>query len=118
MAFLNRNSVVEKFVRTFHLSVPERDFVGTISTVEICNQIRTILLREKRYPAHLSPDKDFDGTVIFEQDGRYVVLSKKEIGLLRFGETDRRMFDDSDSAILYGVQKIFGHFHDGIKISW
>lgn len=47
---------------------------------------------------------DFDGAVIFEQDGKYVVLTKKETGLLRFGETDRKGFDDSDSAILYGVK--------------
>ena len=92
--------------------------LGVVRANELSARIAAILGRENRYPADIDPEPGFDGTVLFIDGKKYIVMTKKETGVLQYGEIDRKYFDDPEAAIVYAVGKIFGDEIDGIRITW
>jgi len=113
-----RNSIIEKFVMTWHLSVEERRTVGVIAGTEIVEAVREIIRSQGRYPPHFSPEADFQGTLVYRTDTGYTVVTKTEIGFQRFAVVEEKSFADIGQAILCAASKIFPSGFDGIEIKW
>ncbi|HLX11674.1 MAG TPA: hypothetical protein VKS81_02565 [Bacteroidota bacterium] len=113
-----RTRLIEKFVKTRHLSVPEREIVGAIDAKEIIDIVTRIVQSEGKYPAHFDPEKGFHGTVLYREGGKYIVRTKVESGVVQFGEIERRIYESLTDAVTYTVSKIFSTQLDGVPVRW
>ena len=115
---MNRNQLIDHFVTTWHLSVPDRDVVGMIHANEILEAVGEKVLREQKYPTNLAPESDFDRTLIYQSGTTYIVLTKSEASYGQFVEIERKHFTDLEKAVAVAVFKIFRSELDGVKIQW
>ena len=112
--------LVDKFVKEWHLSVPEQRMLppAGLPGSSIVECISAILQSEGRYPFDWQPSDPFDGGLIVTGNSGFTLYWKAEVGVGRYELIETQETDDPDVAARTWATRFLGDEFDGIKINW
>jgi len=114
------DELIDKFVKEWHLSVPEQRTLppSGLPGNRIVARISAILQSDGHYPFDWQPSDAFDGGLIVRGNSDFTLYWKAEVGVGRYELTETETTDDPGVAARSWARRFLGDEFDGIKINW